>query len=265
MPRVLVVDDEPLPLQGFKRALRGHAEVVATSSFEEARRLFERRERFDALVLDVLLDKGTGLDLLAFARAHGYATTPAILVTGRLQPEWINPAQALGADWLTKPFPPEQLREFVRGAANARPVTMVEVRSRGSLQACIDELRKLVDGPQDWRVRHAIGEIAKDLKAHPERFGPHAIALVARALGIDRLTLYRAAKVAERWTLEQVGALLASKMQDGRLLSWKHVVALAWVESDAARDVLLQRTLDECLAASAVEDATAAGPSGFTR
>lgn len=121
LPQVLVVDDELLGIYSIKRSLRGSAELTVASTFAEGQRLLERREPFDALVFDVLLDKGTGLELLALAREHGYATTAAMLVTGSLRTEWVNTANALHAELLTKPFPTEQLRDFVRRAASTRP------------------------------------------------------------------------------------------------------------------------------------------------
>ncbi len=261
LPPVLVVDDELLGIYSIKRSLRGYAEITVASTFAEAKRLLEKGEAFDALIFDVLLDQGTGLELLALAREHRYVTTPAILLTGNLRSEWVNSANALRAELLTKPFPTEQLVDFVRRVASARRAAGMTERAAASqprsLQGCIAELRKLVDGPQDWRVRYATGEIAKELEQHPERYGPHALALVAGAVGIDRPTLYRTAKVAERWTLEEVGALVVRKMRDGRLLSWKHVVALASIERAEAREQLLRRAIDECLAASAIDEAAA--------
>lgn len=260
LPPVLVVDDELLGIYSIKRALRGHAELTVASTFAEAQRVLARGEPFDALVFDVLLDEGTGIDLLAHAREHGYANTPAMLVTGSLRAEWVNPANALRAELLTKPLPTEQLRDFVRRVASAKaagtPSAGAASRPR-TLQGCIKELRQLLDGPQDWRSRYATGEIAKELEAHPERYGPHAVSLVAGSVGIDRVTLYRTAKVAERWTLDEVGALVARKMRDGRVLSWKHVVALAAIEREALREQLLRRTLEECLPPNALEEAAA--------
>ncbi len=260
LPMVLAVDDELLGIYSIKKALRGYAELTVASTFAEAQRVLERGERFDAFIIDVLLDAGTGLDLLAHARQHGYANTPAILVTGSLRADWINPANALRAELLTKPFPTDQLRDFVCRVASAKaegtPNAGSSSRPR-TLQGCIAALRQLLDGPQDWRVRYASGEIAKELEAHPERYGPHAVSLVAGSVGIDRVTLYRTAKVAERWTLDQVGALLVRKMRDGRTLSWKHVVALAAIERNDAREQLLRRTLEECLPASAIDEAAA--------
>lgn len=259
LPTVLAVDDELIGIYSIKRALRGYVELTVASTFAEAQRVLERGEHFDAFIFDVLLDAGTGLDLLAHARRHGYATTPAILVTGSLRADWVNPANALRAELLTKPFPTDQLREFVDRVASAKAAGVPQPgapRPR-SLQGCIAELRQLLDGPQDWRVRYATGAIAKELEAHPERYGPHAVSLVAGSVGIDRVTLYRTAKIAARWTLDEVGALLARKMRDGRVLSWKHVVALAAIERETVREQLLRRTVEECLPASAIDEAAA--------
>lgn len=86
LPRVLVVDDELLGIFSIKRTLRDCAELTVASTHAEAHRLLE----------------------------HGYASTPAILLTGGLRAEWVNPAHALRAELMTKPFPTEQLRDFVR-------------------------------------------------------------------------------------------------------------------------------------------------------
>jgi CheY-like chemotaxis protein len=116
LPRVLLVDDELLGIYSIKRSLRDCAELTVASTFVEAQRLLDGGGPFDALILDVMLDTGTGLDLLAHAREHGYANTPAILLTGALRAEWVNPANALRAELMTKPFPTDQLRSFVRRA-----------------------------------------------------------------------------------------------------------------------------------------------------
>jgi DNA-binding NarL/FixJ family response regulator len=52
LPRVLVVDDEPLSIQGFQRSLRDHAEVVVASTFENARATLQRGEAYVAFVFD---------------------------------------------------------------------------------------------------------------------------------------------------------------------------------------------------------------------
>lgn len=252
LPRVLVVDNERLAIQGFKRVLRGHAEVVVASTFAEALALLVRGERLDAFVFDINLDPGSGLDLLGFARQHGYANTPAIVVTGASGNDFVNSANALRAELLTKPFPPEQLREFVRRAAPADARTSGDQVPQ-TMGDCIAQLRNLLDRPFDWRARYAVGQLVVELKARPERFGTRAVIEAAAALGDDATTLYRFARVAERWALAEVESLLSRRMRDGRSLSWRHLVALAGVESDDERERLLARTIDESLSALALE------------
>ena len=197
-PRVLIVDNEPLALEGFKTCLRRHAEVVVASRFDDAQAILERGEPFDAFVFDLNLDPGSGIELLAFAREHGYPKTPAMLVTGAEGHEYVNPAHALHAEVLTKPFPPEQLREFVRRASeeaetrSKRPssfpedlLSSVRAEGRESLDECIHDLRKLLAVRQTWQVRHAIGSIINEMMTKPDVFGARAVSMAAADLEKD--------------------------------------------------------------------------------
>jgi CheY-like chemotaxis protein len=222
-PCVLVVDNEALALHALQRMLQRDAEVVVAATFDEARRLLEGGARFDAFVFDINLDPGSGLDLLAFAREHGYATTPAIVVTGTSGNAFVNPVHALHAELLTKPFPPEQLREFVRragthaddesGAGSSVPadtVTAVRVRTRVSLADCIDDLRRLFSMRQSWETWYAIGTIVREMQAN---LGPRAVPAAAVEIRRNRVKLYRCARVAGRWSVAEVEKLLAGTVR----------------------------------------------------
>ena len=110
MARILVVDDEASLRDSLGRALEreGH-EVEACSSLAEARASLARAAP-DALISDIRLPDGSGLDLIAAARA--LAAGPRILaITAYGSVDLAVEAMRRGADdFLEKPFRAEALR-----------------------------------------------------------------------------------------------------------------------------------------------------------
>ena len=60
--RALVVDDEPMLGRAITRGLKEH-EVVAVTSGAEALALFQRGERFDVILCDLMMPEMPGFDL----------------------------------------------------------------------------------------------------------------------------------------------------------------------------------------------------------
>lgn len=112
--RVLVVEDDPVLLDGLKVGL-GLAGLTAdaVSSCEDAR-LALRGERYAAIVLDLMLPDGSGLDVLAEMRERRDAT-PVLLLTARDQvPDRIAGLDAGADDYLGKPFDLDELSARLR-------------------------------------------------------------------------------------------------------------------------------------------------------
>jgi DNA-binding response OmpR family regulator len=106
MSRILIVEDEAHLAQGlrFNFEAEGHT-VQTTDSGEEAlTRLLKHKEKFDALVLDVMLP---GKDGFAVARELREAENfiPLLMLTARGRPEDVLKGFESGADdYLPKPF-----------------------------------------------------------------------------------------------------------------------------------------------------------------
>src|SRR6201981_2370753 len=106
MSRILIVEDEAHLAQGlrFNFEAEGHA-VQTTDRGEEALALLvEKSEKFDALVLDVMLP---GKDGFAVARELREAKNyiPLLMLTARGRPEDVLKGFEAGADdYLPKPF-----------------------------------------------------------------------------------------------------------------------------------------------------------------
>ena len=106
MTRVLVVEDEAHLAQGLRYNLQaeGHAVEVAADGETALERLVEKRERFDAVVLDVMLPGKSGFEVAALLRGKKNYV-PILMLNARGRPEDVLQGFASGADdYLPKPF-----------------------------------------------------------------------------------------------------------------------------------------------------------------
>jgi DNA-binding response OmpR family regulator len=104
--RVLVVEDEAHLAQGlqFNLQAEGHAVEVVGDAETALDRLVEKQERFDAVVLDVMLPGKSGFDVAASLREKKNFV-PILMLTARGRAEDVLQGFASGADdYLPKPF-----------------------------------------------------------------------------------------------------------------------------------------------------------------
>lgn len=111
MPTILIADDDELlaALVQFKLEAAGHKVVVAKDG---AAALAEvARQRPDLIVLDAMMPVLTGSEVLARLKADpATASVPVIMLTARrAQDDVVSALRAGAADYLTKPFIPEEL------------------------------------------------------------------------------------------------------------------------------------------------------------
>lgn len=143
--RILVVEDDPVLSDGLKVGLSlTGATVDRVGDCADARAALAAG-RFDAVVLDVMLPDGSGLDLLAELRA-AKNRTPVLLLTAL--DETLDKVRGLDAgadDYLGKPFDLDELAARVRaiarrGQGRADPVLQAGglVLDPGTLSATLD-------------------------------------------------------------------------------------------------------------------------------
>jgi len=108
--RVLVADDEAAMTRALEALLkREHYSVDVVNNGQDALD-YGLAENYDALVLDIMMPKLDGLQVLTALREQGVAT-PVLLLTAKSQIEDRVAGLTGGADdYLPKPFDP---REFV--------------------------------------------------------------------------------------------------------------------------------------------------------
>jgi DNA-binding response OmpR family regulator len=106
MSRVLVVEDEAHLADGLRFNLQaeGHEVDVAADGETALDRLVEKKERFDVVVLDVMLPGKSGFDVAALLREKKNYV-PILMLTARGRAEDVLQGFASGADdYLPKPF-----------------------------------------------------------------------------------------------------------------------------------------------------------------
>jgi CheY-like chemotaxis protein len=106
---VVVIDDNPLVLEGMRGLLRswGYRVVAAVSASAALTELAARKP--DLIISDYCLaDQKTGIE--AIERVRDVFPIPACLITGDATPERVREAGACGFQLLHKPVPPTQLR-----------------------------------------------------------------------------------------------------------------------------------------------------------
>ena len=106
MSRVLVVEDEAHLAQGlrFNLEAEGYSAEVVGDGEAATDRLLDKKENFDAIVLDIMLPGKDGFSVVSELRAaRNYV--PVLMLTARGRPEDVLAGFAAGTDdYLPKPF-----------------------------------------------------------------------------------------------------------------------------------------------------------------
>lgn len=106
----LIVDDEPLVQRALASVLRRYGDCSATPSAREAQS--KLGQSWDGLLLDVRLEDGSGLEVLAAARKRRIRA-PAVVLSGRVDHDIVNQAAALDARLVSKPCGTTELAPFL--------------------------------------------------------------------------------------------------------------------------------------------------------
>ena len=113
-PKVLIVDDDPRLRDLLRRYLGDNGFSVSVADGAPAMNRIWMRERFAALILDLMLPGEDGLQILRRLRASK-DMTPVLMLTARSELNDRVRGLDAGADYyLTKPFEPEELLACIR-------------------------------------------------------------------------------------------------------------------------------------------------------
>jgi DNA-binding response OmpR family regulator len=113
---VLIAEDEPSILESLDFILRRAGYSIASVTDGEAALAAVRRERPRMLVLDVMLPRRSGFDVLKQIRADVHTRDlPVLILTAKGQSQDRRTAQELGAsDFVTKPYANADVVDTVR-------------------------------------------------------------------------------------------------------------------------------------------------------
>jgi two-component system OmpR family response regulator len=115
-PRILIVEDHPLIAELVETRLRIEGmQPVKCPGGREALSLVGT-ERFDLVILDIMMPDVDGYEVLRHIRATtSTATLPVIFLTAKSTPADIEKGLSLGANhYITKPFSGQDLMRKVR-------------------------------------------------------------------------------------------------------------------------------------------------------
>ena len=128
-PRILVVEDSARDRELVVTALAEAGYAVDTAATVSQALVRARARPYDALVLDILLPDGTGLDALTVLRAGGINAKTPVVVVSQVPDSPTMRAHAVD-DWLTKPLRPEALvatlSRVLAGQNQQAPVMVVD-------------------------------------------------------------------------------------------------------------------------------------------
>ena len=123
--KVLVVDDEAVVANSIRRTLsrRGYRVEEAFSANDALNRILS--DMYDLVLLDMKMPDANGLELLPTIKKHRPAL-PVVMVTGYASIDTaVEAIQRGAADYMAKPFTPDELfattTRAIRGAAAGQP------------------------------------------------------------------------------------------------------------------------------------------------
>jgi DNA-binding NarL/FixJ family response regulator len=119
-PCYLIVEDNRFLARALARFFERYGPVVVEHHLHGARVAMSARRGIRALVLDVQLPDGSGLDLLTDLRRRG-DRTPALVLSAHGDDDVLRSTQLLHALFLPKPAPEQHLRSFVEWAERQEP------------------------------------------------------------------------------------------------------------------------------------------------
>ena len=145
--RILVVDDNPATLDMLERHLRayGHSTVAAESGMAGLKALED--ERFDLVLLDVIMPVLNGIDVLEQIKATpALAGIPVIMISALDEVESAAQCIEMGAeDYLLKPFDPVLLRARLHSALERKHLEEERLHRTKELETATEDLKRAND------------------------------------------------------------------------------------------------------------------------
>ncbi len=124
---ILVVDDEPVVLEGVRRILEGDRYSVETCTNGRAALVRLQKQDFDMVITDLKMPEMKGQELLKAIKIL-QPEIPIIIITGNITVgNAIDTMKNRTIDYILKPFSPDQLREKVARVFKEKSLLLDEI------------------------------------------------------------------------------------------------------------------------------------------
>jgi DNA-binding response OmpR family regulator len=142
--KILVVDDEKTVCDSIKKILsRKGYEVDNTLNADDAVQKIKDNV-YDLVITDLMMPKISGMELLQIVKEH-YPELEVVVVTGYASIDTAVEATKLGAaDYLPKPFTPQELTEITKKALERRSKER-EKKSKTKIKSEKDDVSDIID------------------------------------------------------------------------------------------------------------------------
>ena len=179
--RVLVVDDEPQILRAVQMKLHGAGYAVETASTAEEALMKAAMRPPEAIILDVLLPDGRGIDVCRERR--GWSSAPILVLSAvGEEREKIEALDAGADDYVTKPFSGDELLARLRATLRRVRPDPLPVIELGDLRIDVEKHAVTMKGkpvaltPIEYDLLRLLAENEGKLLTHPtilrEIWGP---------------------------------------------------------------------------------------------
>ena len=161
-PKVLVVDDEPALRQVLDIAFRRQAfEVVCAPGVKAAiEALQQNPQPFPLVITDLMMPDGTGMDVLAAAKARS-AATEVIVMTAYSTVDHALDAMKKGAyDFVTKPFSPAEMLALSHKALEKNNIQLENQSLKAQISRLEPSTRDLFTSPAMAKIGEIIEKTA---------------------------------------------------------------------------------------------------------
>jgi DNA-binding response OmpR family regulator len=205
--RILVIEDDPSIVLGLRMNLEAEGYSVQVAEDGEAGLSQARRDEADLIILDIMLPRLNGYEVLRQLRAEG-TRTPTIVLSARDAELDIVMGLEFGAeDYVTKPFGLAELLARIKAVLRRPAPARVAMEARAD-EARPEEARDLALSPRQRSADAVIqvGDLAIDPRSRQVKRAGEEIALTATEFDI-------------LWCLVQA---------DGRVLAREEIQSLVW-------------------------------------
>jgi adenylate cyclase len=160
-PVVLLVDDEPDTVRLVRKILQADGcQILEASDGEHALDLYHQAQP-DLILLDIILPRRDGLEILREIREHD-ANTGIIMVSALTSERMTIDAMLAGADdYISKPFPLREMRVRIRQVLDKTALRRQNAQLQAQLDRANARIRELVERFMPAQVRNEFLERAE--------------------------------------------------------------------------------------------------------